>query len=59
MKEIKCNIPLKKCPFCGGEAKFVKTDIAEYVQCTRCKAKTGAISSFEEAAKAWNRRVGK
>lgn len=57
MSEIKCDIQLKKCPFCGGEAKFVKTSIAEYVQCTRCKAETGVISSFAEAAEAWNRRA--
>ena len=57
-EKIFCDIKLKKCPFCGGEAHFVKTSIAEYVQCTKCKAEAGVISSFKEAAEAWNRRIG-
>lgn len=59
LEESKMNeIGLKACPFCGGEARFIKTWITEYVQCKKCKASTGIRSSFEESAEAWNRRNG-
>ena len=36
LEESKMNeIGLKACPFCGGEARFIKTWIAEYVQCKK------------------------
>ena len=63
---------LKRCPFCGGEAKMVHvmyTDVW-YVHCSECLADIGSRSqawdtsrgklffeSSEEAAEAWNRRI--
>jgi len=29
---------LKKCPFCGGKAKYVYSMPLNYVECTKCKA---------------------
>ena len=48
---------LKRCPFCGGEAK-----IAEYgcysVYCTQfCCEQTIAYQDKETAIEAWNRRA--
>lgn len=51
---------LKKCPFCGGEAKIYKLFdyISKYrVECTYCDMYTSAYATKEEAIEAWNRRV--
>ena len=61
------DIKLKPCPFCGGEAKIrTKTfdifNVAAYVYCTRCGAKTGLFeanvnrAAVEEAKELWNKR---
>lgn len=55
---------LKKCPFCGGKARYVYSMPLNYVECTKCKA-LGAIivDAYEqrdgkkEAVDAWNRRA--
>jgi Lar family restriction alleviation protein len=51
---------LKKCPFCGGEAKIYTMDSCklEMVVCIVCKAHSALCYSEEEAIEAWNRRVG-
>lgn len=53
---------LKSCPFCGREAKFEKFYFDEHydwkVKCTGCFAGTYFEDTQEEAAQAWNERVG-
>lgn len=48
---------LKKCPFCGGEARIMGY-FMKWVYCTECLSQTGVIDTEEEAIEAWNRRVG-
>lgn len=51
---------LKKCPFCGGEAKL---GIIEYryentVECSQCNCLLDNIyTSKEQAIQAWNKRT--
>jgi Lar family restriction alleviation protein len=47
---------LKKCPFCGGEAKIVGYSLF-WIVCKECFAETDAFDTKIEAIKAWNRRV--
>lgn len=47
---------LKKCPFCGGEAKIVGYSLF-WIVCEECLAETAGFATKEEAIKAWNRRV--
>lgn len=47
---------LRKCPFCGGEAKIVKSFYSIWVKCTCCNASTNGGESEEIAAELWNRR---
>lgn len=56
---------LKKCPFCGGKARYVYSMPLNYVECTKCKALGATIvDTYEqrdgkkEAVEAWNRRAG-
>ena len=56
---------LKKCPFCGGKARYVYSMPLNYVECTKCKALGATIvDTYEqrdgkkEAADAWNHRTG-
>ena len=52
---------LKRCPFCGGEAKIDNTDLLGVeVRCTVCPCDVGRywFVTEEKAAAAWNRRVG-
>ena len=55
---------LKSCPFCGGTAYIASrysSAVEKYfwfVQCTRCKAQTGAFNCFGRAVDAWNIRTG-
>ena len=55
------EIELKKCPFCGSEAKFFALGDEDEVYCTECHASTGWYSQKgkgrELAAAAWNRRA--
>ena len=55
---------LKKCPFCGGKARYVYSMPLNYVECTKCKALGATIvDAYEqrdgkkEAIDAWNRRA--
>lgn len=62
-------IELKPCPFCGGKAKFVDFGFGGKhedwnVKCESCEItfwvpgdEPGCVTSKEEAAKFWNRRV--
>lgn len=47
---------LKKCPFCGGEAKIVGYSLF-WIVCEECLTETAGFATKEEAIKAWNRRV--
>lgn len=54
---------LKRCPFCGGEAKTMPTSgVFEderfwLVLCPKCYAKSRDFVTKAEAAVAWNRRA--
>ncbi len=54
---------LKKCPFCGGEAKlnitrgFKREVIAAFVYCTKCGVGTLSYTLAKTAKEAWNRRA--
>lgn len=51
---------LKGCPFCGGDAKVVRTkDLSGYwyAECTKCYSRQLAYSKDkQEAADMWNKR---
>ena len=53
---------LKRCPFCGGEAKlnitrgFKGEVIAAFVYCRECGANTRGYALESTAREAWNRR---
>lgn len=50
---------LKKCPFCGGEAKVFETDLNTFrVICAECSCSVGRYWYYkkEEAITAWNTR---
>lgn len=60
---------LKKCPFCGSEAKLEKIPLANNktkikVSCTHCRCHTGVIEvitseeqAISECIENWNRRT--
>ena len=54
MSEIK----LLRCPFCCGEAEFLKgqCEIDNYVMCLECRSKTKLYNTKASAIKAWNTR---
>ena len=69
-EEEEVSVKLLPCPFCGGEAKFVKTSdeivpgrvelVAWNVKCSRCFASplpNNYEGSKEAAAERWNRRA--
>ena len=45
---------LKRCPFCGGEAKLM--DNGHWVWCQHCLVESTYYDTKEEAIKAWNTR---
>jgi len=49
---------LKRCPFCGGEAKIEGYKIF-WATCKECTTETKVFDTKEEAIEAWNRRVEK
>ncbi len=52
------EVELKKCPFCGGEAKM-KYNVNKYywAVCSECSVETDGSYSKIEAIKQWNRRA--
>ena len=46
---------LKRCPFCGGEAKLM--DNGHWVWCQHCLVESAYYDTREEAIKAWNTRI--
>lgn len=56
------EVELKPCPFCGGDAKFVRAGAAYRkiaVECPVCKVKTPEADMKEKVKliRAWNRRT--
>lgn len=55
---------LKPCPFCGGEAELINTDIAGIqgvcnpitVSCKNCRCNTDWFNNKNKAVSAWNIR---
>lgn len=50
---------LKKCPFCGGEAKlWSQNEYIYYVSCEECECCTPAFfNNMRAAIDLWNKRV--
>ena len=48
---------LRKCPFCGGKARAVRSSEEYWVRCFDCGAEIAICDSKPEAIAAWNRRV--
>ena len=48
---------LRKCPFCGGKARAVRSSEEYWVRCFDCGAEIAICDSKPEAITAWNRRV--
>ena len=53
---------LKRCPFCGGEAKLMKMGYPHWVYCEDCGARVhgrvvGEVDGEKASVEAWNRRV--
>lgn len=49
--------PLKRCPFCGGQAELeVDRSYLWFAKCHRCYAKGPLAGNGQEARKGWNRR---
>ena len=59
VKQGNDGVTLRKCPFCGGEAKLEKglCELDNYVMCLNCRCKTKLHNTKESAVKAWNRRA--
>ena len=51
-----CNIKLKPCPFCGGEAEAQNRGIVWVVICKNCETVTTFMPTAQRAADIWNRR---
>lgn len=59
MAELKKNL-LRECPFCGGEANFLKNGAGCFqVYCDNCEVRQYAYAhkDKEEAIEAWNNRA--
>ena len=48
---------LRKCPFCGGKARAVRSSEEFWVRCFDCGAEIAICDSKPEAITAWNRRT--
>jgi Lar family restriction alleviation protein len=54
------EIKLASCPFCGGEAEFVRSNLNHcYVQCLDCFIIGKSSANKVDAVKTWNTRVDK
>ena len=49
------NKELRRCPFCGGEARWAN-DEHNWIECSYCGAEIRYFTVEEEAIEAWNRR---
>lgn len=57
LNELKWKRPLRKCPFCGSEARVYFGNTNMYgVTCRKCFAKVYGYKNTGEAKRAWNRR---
>lgn len=56
--ELKWKRKLRKCPFCGSEARVYSgnTDMCG-VTCQKCSAKVFGYKTVSGAKRAWNRRA--
>ena len=50
-------VKLKKCPFCGSDAKDIYECRMYIVECSKCKTKTIHFSTLKEAIDTWNSRA--
>lgn len=53
---------LRKCPFCGGEARIGKRilDWATWdykIECSKCHCETDVYNTKQEVIEVWNKRV--
>ena len=55
-KEKGATMEIKKCPFCGGEARMHDHLVSYYIECVNCKAGIEQRTDTQ-AIEAWNRRV--
>jgi Lar family restriction alleviation protein len=59
--ELECEVQLKPCPFCNGEARIIDQETSlttyHYVECKKCFGKTASTPKRDKAIDAWNRRV--
>ena len=50
---------LRKCPFCGGEARIIgSVGTVFWVKCKECGAETHGEITKQRATEMWNRRAG-
>ena len=57
---IRIETPLKKCPFCGGNAKIMDQKYGYYKYypyCSKCECRLQAFPTELEAREAWNKRI--
>lgn len=52
------EVKLKPCPFCGGEAEITTRIGKCYAICKGCGAVAAGAGTIDDAAKAWNKRIG-
>ena len=50
------EIPIKPCPFCGGEAETQTGNMYAFIECSKCDCRSVEHEDFIEAIKAWNTR---
>ena len=58
---------LKPCPFCGGKANIIQSDISYSIRCSKCgvgifrprmgESEWCAFHTIKETTDAWNRRA--
>ena len=52
------NEKLKRCPFCGGEARIFYPDSTfTRIGCRKCQTVSDSYVTQQEAIAAWNRRI--
>ena len=49
---------LKRCPFCGGQARILSTwDRLYHAECRKCTCQTAVYATQIAAARRWNQRA--